>query len=150
MNFIKNILTIPCLMAICFGALGQQKDDFFQGSWKGWKNPAEKKNFDYIWLKPDGTGFCGPGVTVNGRDRLVNELLTQLQDWKLNKDTLILYSTPLPTNRQGDSGSLKIRYVIKERGENYFVAFYSDPEMDEMMRQAGEKPTPIDIRFIRE
>ena len=74
---------------------------------------------------------------------------SDLQDWKIEKDTLILIIEPIPRGDNREPKSMTLVYIILEKGKDKFTAYYSDPAMDKMMEEATEKVEPIKLEFIK-
>ena len=131
-------LVTPCLLA-------QETKDFFRGDWR--TEPDENGMVDIISLKKHGIGITGPARINDGSIEFAPYLSSNLKNWTLEGDTLILTTAPIPIDNKGNTKSMTLRYIILEKGENSFVAIYSDPEMDKMMEETGEKMEPIKLTF---
>ena len=139
-------LTSFLILLISSKVYSQTKDEFFVKTWTGWVDD-EKINFTYLHLTKTGQGYTCPGMNINGQKRLAPHQLTDLQDWQVRGDTLILKSVPLPVDSEGNTAVWTIRYIIIEKGKDFFIANYYDPKLDAMMAEAGEKVEAVDVRF---
>lgn len=138
-TFLLILLTTTFLFA-------QDTDkEFFFGDWK--TEPNQNGMIEVISLTPQGTGTTGPARINQGRIEFVSFLKSDLEDWTLKGDTLVLTTTPIPTDNKGNKKSMTLLYIILDKDDNLFTAIYSDPEMDKMMEEAGEKMEPIKLTF---
>jgi hypothetical protein len=140
----KGLLLILTLLSINF-AFGQERDSSFVGKWIS--KPNANGMINLISLNKDGSGISGPGFFRNGKIELSQFMKSDLQDWKVKNDTLILTTKPIPRGQNREPKSMTLVYIISEKKEDTFSAYYSDPEMDKMMEEAGEKVEPIKLEF---
>lgn len=150
MNVVKYIAVILVLFFTCSAFVEDPKPDFFIGEWKAWNDTVVKTNFSHLYLTKTGSSYVSQGVRRNGKDELVPFLITEIVSWTVKNDTLTLQSKPIPSDNKGNTNSMTMLYVIKEKGSNYFVAYYSDPELDQMVLEGGNKAAPRLLRFERQ
>ena len=100
-----------------------------------------------ISLNEDGTGITGPGFFRNGKIELSQFMKSDLQDWKVKNDTLTLTTKPIPRGKNRAPKSMTLMYIISEKKYDSFSAYYSGPEIDKMIEEAGEKVEPIKLEF---
>ncbi|WP_452222670.1 hypothetical protein [Lacinutrix chionoecetis] len=143
----KKILLLTFIVATFNTILGQKKDNYFIGNWITEPNPNGMINL--ISLNEDGTGITGPGVNRNGEIKLSEFMKSDLQDWSVKKDTLTLTTKPIPRGNGKEPESMTLLYLIFEKEKDSFSAYYSDPIMDKMMKEAGEEVSPIKLEFKR-
>ncbi|WP_298343026.1 hypothetical protein [uncultured Algibacter sp.] len=141
----KNILLLIFTLTTIHSVLGQDKDNSFIGKWIS--TPNANGMINLISLNKDGSGITGPGVYKNGKIELSQFMKSDLQDWKIEKDTLTLTTKPIPRGKNREPKSMTLLYIILEKKKDSFSAYYSDPIMDKMMEEAGEKVEPIKLEF---
>ncbi len=124
---------------------GQNIDNSFVGKWV--TEPDLNGMINIISLNEDGTGITGSGRFSNGKIELSRFMKSELQNWKIDKDTLKLTTNPISLGKNKEPKSMILMYIILEKEEDTFSAFYSDPEMDKMMKETGEEVVPIKQDF---
>jgi len=140
----KGFLVV--LMFLSLNAVfSQEKDASFVGKWIS--KPNANGMITLISLSEDGSGLVGPGFNRNGKIELSQFMTSDLSDWNVKNDTLTLTTQPVPRGKHGEPKSMILLYIISEKEEGRFVAYYSDPEMDKMMEEAGENVEPITLEF---
>ncbi len=120
-------------------------DNSFVGKWV--TEPDLNGMINIISLNEDGTGITGHGRFLNGKIELSRFMKSELQNWKIDKDTLKLTTNPISLGKNKEPKSMILMYIILEKEEDTFSAFYSDPEMDKMMKETGEEVVPIKQDF---
>ncbi|OBQ50302.1 hypothetical protein JJL45_11835 [Tamlana sp. s12] len=140
-KILSSILIFTCINCV----LGQEKENLYVGKWI--TEPNANGMINLINLNHDGSGIAGPGVYKNGKIELSRFMKSDLKDWKIEKDTLTLITKPIPRGNNREPKSITLIYIILEKENNKFTAYYSDPEMDKMMEAAGEKAEPIKLEF---
>jgi len=134
------------LLIINFTAVfGQNKDNSFVGKWV--TEPDRNGMINFISLNENGTGITGPGRYSNGKIELSKFMKSELQNWEIEKDTLKLTTNPIPRGKDKEPKSMILTYIILEKKKDVFSAYYSDLEMDKMMKEAGEEVVPIKLIF---
>lgn len=137
------VLTFLSLNAV----FAQERDSSFVGKWIS--KPNANGMITLISLNEDGSGLTGPGFRRNGKIELSEFMTSDLNNWNVKNDTLTLTTQPVPRGKNGEPKSIILLYIISEKEEGRFLAYYSDPEMDKMMEEAGEKVEPIILEFKR-
>lgn len=145
-----KILTLFFTLFISSTTFGQTKDEYFIGEWKAYNDTSARKDFQYLYLLKTETSYYGLGVTFDGIDKLAPFMLTDIKNWEHKKDTLILYSEPIPIDNEGNKKEMTIKFVIKEKGNNFFYAYYYDSEMENMIADSKEKFAPTVLKFIKQ
>ncbi|MFY7669485.1 hypothetical protein ACOSP6_00220 [Tenacibaculum sp. MEBiC06402] len=141
----KKILSLILILSSINSVIGQEKNKSYVGKWI--TEPNANGMITLISLNANGSGITGPRFYKNGKIELSEFMKSDLQDWKIEKDTLILITKPIPRGNNRKPKSMTILYVILEKEKNKFSAYHSDPEMDKMMEEAGEKLEPIKLEF---
>jgi len=141
----KLILLLTFFLMPFSSVFGQNSDNYFIGKWI--TEPISNGMIKLIRLNEDGTGITGPGRYENGNIELSSFMKSDLQNWKIEKDTLILTTTPISRGENREPESRILMYVIVEKKKNSFSAYYSDPKMDKIMEDAREKLIPIKLIF---
>lgn len=134
----------------CSAFVQESDADYFVGEWKAWNDTLVKTNFSHLYLAKTGSSYASQGVHHNGKDELVPFLITDIVSWTAKNDTLTLQSKPIPSDNKGNTKSMTMLYVIKEKGANYFVAYYADPELDQLVLEGGNQFSPLLLRFERQ
>ena len=126
----KGILLILTLISINF-VCGQEKDSSFVGKWIS--KPSSTGMISLISLNEDGSGISGPGFYRNGNVKLSEFMKSDIQNWEIKNDTLVLTTKPIPRGKNKEPKSMTLLYIIQKKSKNSFLAYYSDPDMNKMI-----------------
>jgi hypothetical protein len=141
----KKILLLILIFTSINCVLGQEKDASYVGKWV--TKPNANGMITLISLNANGSGITGPGFYKNGKIELSRFMKSELQDWRIEKDTLKLITKPIPRGKHKEPKSKTLVYLILEKEKDRFSAYYSDPEMDKMMEEAGENLDQFNLEY---